>query len=110
MDGACGRRRVPKLLVPDQAVAQADVAAEERPHLSRALRGGPQPEGASVHIPRFSAIALVAIMAAVLFAVGGPGGRVAKAAPVGTTVSRWQTSQAGDRLTRRALGGTRESL
>ena len=55
-----------------------------------------------MHIPRFSAIALVAIMAAVLFAVGGPGGRVAKAAPIGTTVSRWQTSQAGDRLTAKA--------
>lgn len=52
-----------------------------------------------MHTRKRAAVALVAITAALLLAVGGTGGRRAQAGPIGTTVSRWQTSQAGDRLT-----------
>jgi glucosylceramidase len=48
-------------------------------------------------------LALVLLAGLVVFIIGPASiGRGVRAAPVGTTVSRWQTSQAGDRLTSKA--------
>jgi glucosylceramidase len=47
--------------------------------------------------------ALLVLSATVMFILGlGMGGGSVRAAPIGTTVNRWQTSQAGDRLTAKA--------
>jgi len=55
----------------------------------------------TTHAYRRSALLLVAAL--VVFIVGSLDvGRHVRAAPLGTTVSRWQTSQAGDRLTAKA--------
>jgi hypothetical protein len=55
----------------------------------------------STHAYRRSALLLV--VALVVLVVGSfDVSRHVRAAPIGTTVSRWQTSQAGDRLTAKA--------
>lgn len=51
---------------------------------------------------RRATIGLIAVLAASLSLTGRPAVRSGLAAPVGTTVQVWQTSQAGDRLTAKA--------